>query len=195
MTKSKLGMIIISGSVLVSFLLIMGAISEARSKTTMVGLISFSTDSNAVVGMVTSANRGMEKIISYQIPPLTGSGPYTFQAPYSLAVTSEGSSSQASSMGPRNGNSPGNRMGDGTNRGSDTMMDDEDDDGHMGGGMTNMNWSFDTYITLANTSADSITVKATFYDNNGNELKKDYEFNLAPRQTIQESVFEILELR
>ena len=212
MTRSKRGMAVISGFMLVSFLFVGGAISEAASKKTLVGLISFSTDSNAVVGMVTSANRGMEKIISYQIPPLTGSGPYTFQAPYSLAIITEEGSSQASSMGPRNGNGsmmdnrrgPGNmgetddtdrgRMGNDTSRGSDTMMDDEYNDGHMGGGMTNMSWSFDTYITLANTSADSISVKATFYDNSGT-LLKETSFNLNPRQTIQESAFEILGLR
>ena len=213
MTRSKRGMAVISGFMLVSFLFVGGAISEAASKKTMVGLISFSTDSNAVVGMVTSANRGMEKIISYQIPPLTGSGPYTFQAPYSLAIITKEGSSQASSMGPRNGNGsmmdnrrgPGNmgetddtdrgRMGNDTSRGSDTMMDDEDNDGHMGGGMTNMSWSFDTYITLANTSADSISVKATFYDNSGTTVLKETSFNLNPHQTIQKSAFEILGLR
>ena len=87
------------------------------------------------------------------------------------------------------------RMGNDTSRGSDTMMDDEDNDGHMGGGMTNMSWSFDTYITLANTSADSISVKATFYDNSGTTVLKETSFNLNPRQTIQESAFEILGLR
>lgn len=182
MTRSKLGMVVISSLVLVSFLFVTGSICEAQSKKSMVGLVSFSTTSNAVVGMVTSANRGMEKIISYQIPPLTGQAPYTFSTTYSLAVASEESSNQTSSMGP------GNRGRSGT------MMDDEDDTGDMGGEMANMRWSYDTYITLANTSAASITVDATFYDNNGTVLKQT-SFNIGSHQTIQESVFELLGLR
>jgi hypothetical protein len=213
MLKVKLRMAIISSLIMMSFVLRGISVSEAGSKTTMVGLVSFSANSNAVVGMIISTNRGMEKIVSYQIPPLTGESPYTFHAPYVLAVTTDDSSNQTSGMNPRNGSSHdgwmGNRKGsdsmmddeddsdhmdNGHGRGSGNMMDDEDDSGHMEGEWSHARWSYDTYITLANTSAQPITINATFYDNNGN-IVKETSFDLTGHQTIQKSVFKILGLR
>jgi hypothetical protein len=134
MTKSRLKVAVMSGLILASFILVGSSFSEAENRTSIVGLVSFSTESNAVVGMITSTNRGMGKIISHQIPQLTGEGPYTFHAPYCLAVKPDESSNQASNMGSMNGNSPDNRMDNG--RGSDNMMDDDGaDNGHMDDGL------------------------------------------------------------
>jgi hypothetical protein len=189
MTKSKRIITVISGMVLVFTLVVGGYISVAQSKTSMVGLVSFNTESNAVVGNIISANRGMQKIITYQIPPLTGEGPtYTFHAPYIVAITPDKDS---------NGDDNGGEDNNGEQSAADTIMDDEDDNGHMRGALSHMHWKLDTYITLANTSdeADPVTVHATFYDNSGDVLLEDYKFTLGRHQTIQESVFKILGLR
>jgi len=108
-------------------------------------------------------NPGMEKIINYQIPSLSGEPPFIFSAIYAAIAEEEG------------------------DKGDDRERPSLDKDKTR----AIFNRHLDSFLFLTNTSGNNISIDADFYDTRGNLLTSAH-FDLGPHQTLVKSVLDIL---